>query len=104
MTLFFELHSVFEGFPNSLRHLIVAVCIRIKGNRVYQRHVKMIVNYDALVSCDIYDFTDHSATIVATIRTGMGKMPSVTFRFFLIIITSFPKIDKADVCTYNYNW
>ena len=71
-----QLQAVFEGFTDTFGHSVVAVCIWIKCYCIDKRHILFIT------------FTLPSSLYVATMSTGMGKMPSVISSCFLILMTS----------------
>ena len=63
--LLFQRETVLEGVPDPLRDLVITVGIRIKGDGVDQRHVKLAVDHDAAVRGDIDDLSDHTAAVFA---------------------------------------
>ena len=40
-----------------------AMCIRIKGDYVYQGHIDLVTGHDTLVCCDIYHSADDAASV-----------------------------------------
>ena len=47
-------------------------------------------------------FTLPSSLYVAIIRTGMGKIPSVSFSFVLMVTSPCRQIDRMACPVYNY--
>lgn len=65
LTLFFQFQTIFECFTNTLRHLVIPMSVRIKGDGVYQRHIKLAVFHNAFIRSDIDDLSNHSTAIFA---------------------------------------